>query len=94
VQPQRFGPYNVCNGGTVTFDWTGMHGVFQIPTIACPSNFTAGETDLYKFLAAASDGGQYVWTVPNVTGHYWVTSQYGSDCINSEHSLGGLDMRE
>jgi hypothetical protein len=79
---QRFGPLSICNGGTVTFHWTGMHGVFQIPTIACPSNFTAGETESYKYLAASSNGGEFVWQTPNSTGHYWITSQFADDCRN------------
>jgi hypothetical protein len=79
----RFGPYTICANGTVTFQWTGMHGVFQIPSIACPSNFTSGKTSTYQYLAAASNGGQYVWDVPQA-GHYWVTSQYGVDCLNGE----------
>ena len=88
VQVQRFGPLSICRGGTVTFTWVGMHGVFQIPTIACPSNFTAGQTDDYQFLAAASNGGQYVWQTPNQTGHYWVTSQYQDDCRNGAERRG------
>ena len=81
-QVQRFGPLSICIGGTVTFHWTGMHGVFQIPTIACPSNFTAGETDTYKYLAPSSNGGEFVWKTPNSTGHYWITSQFADDCRN------------
>ena len=71
----------------MTFRWTGLHGVFQIPSIACPSNYTSGETDLYKFLAPASNGGEYVWKPPNKTGHYWATSQWGEDCKNSESEV-------
>ena len=81
---QRYGPLSICIGGTVTFGWTGMHGVFQIPTIACPSNYTSGETAEYKFLSAAANGGQYVWQTPNATGHYWITSQYMDDCNRGE----------
>jgi len=61
-----------------------MHGVFQIPSIACPSNFTGGETETYKYLAAVGNGGGYEWKVPDPTdggaGHYWVTSQHPLDC--------------
>lgn len=75
-----FGPYVVCLGGTVTFQWRGMHGLFQVPNIACPSNYTSGETETYKFLAPVSNGGRYEWEVPNKTGHYWITSQHQNDC--------------
>lgn len=57
-----------------------MHGVFQVPNIACPSNYTSGETENYKFLAPVSNGGRYEWEVPNKTGHYWITSQHQDDC--------------
>jgi hypothetical protein len=81
---KRFGPYTICKGGVVRFQWKGMHGVFQVPSIACPSNFTSGETDDYKFLAAVSNGGGYEWEVPDppngTHGHYWITSQQPSDC--------------
>jgi len=70
----------MCENATVRFQWKGMHGVFQIPTIACPSNFTSGETDSYKFLAPVSNGGGYEWEVPGEPGHYWVTSQHSDDC--------------
>lgn len=80
----RFGPYTICVNGTVTFQWTGMHGVFQIPSILCPSNFTSEKTSTYQYLAPSSNGGQYVWHVPSKPGHYWVTSEYGVDCLNGE----------
>lgn len=79
---KRFGPYVVCKEGTVRFRWKGMHGVFQIPSIACPSNFTSGETDTYKFLAPVSNGGGFDWKVPEEPGHYWITSQHPDDCRN------------
>lgn len=79
---KRFGPYVLCLDGTMTFQWKGLHGVFQIPSIACPSNYTSGETTSYKFLAPVSNGGRYEWKVPNVTGHYWITSQSLDDCKN------------
>lgn len=81
---KRFGPYTICKGGTVRFQWKGMHGVFQIPSIACPTNFTSGETDSYKFLSPVSNGGGYEWEVPDppngTVGHYWITSQQPFDC--------------
>ncbi|KAI8103023.1 hypothetical protein M9434_005811 [Picochlorum sp. BPE23] len=79
---KRFGPYVVCKEGTVRFRWKGMHGVFQIPSIACPSNFTSGETETYKFLAPVSNGGGFDWKVPEEPGHYWITSQHADDCRN------------
>ena len=79
---KRFGPYTVCTGGRVTFRWRGMHGVFQIPSIACPSNFTAQQSDSYKYLTSVSNGGGYEWKVPEEPGHYWVTSQHNQDCKN------------
>lgn len=59
-----------------------MHGVFQIPSITCPSNFTSQETDQYKFLASVANGGGYEWEVPEEPGHYWITSQHEQDCKN------------
>jgi hypothetical protein len=83
---KRFGPYTICKGGTVRFQWKGMHGVFQVPSIACPSNFTGGETASYKFLAPVSNGGGFEWKVPDppngTHGHYWVTSQHVGDCTS------------
>lgn len=79
---KRFGPYVVCKEGTVRFRWRGMHGVFQIPSIACPTNFTSGETETYKFLAPVSNGGGFDWKVPEEPGHYWLTSQHADDCRN------------
>lgn len=79
---KRFGPYTVCSGGQVSFRWKGMHGVFQIPSIACPSNFTSQESDTYKYLAPVSNGGGYEWDVPEESGHYWITSQHNQDCRN------------
>ena len=77
---KRFGPYFVCLGGRVEFMWRSLHGVFQIPTIGCPSNFTGQEGETYKFLAPTSNGGSYLWEVPNKTGQYWITSQSNQDC--------------
>ena len=81
---KRFGPYTICKGGVVRLQWKGMHGVFQIPSIACPTNFTSGQTDDYKYLAAVSNGGGYEWEVPDppngTHGHYWITSQQPFDC--------------
>jgi hypothetical protein len=85
---QRFGPIIVCSGGTVTFRWRALHGVFQIPTIACPSNFTAQEAGNYAFLSPVSQGGGYVWELPKDTGHYWATSQQGQDCYNGARARG------
>jgi hypothetical protein len=89
---KRFGPYIICRDGTVTFQWRGMHGLFQIPTIACPSNFTSQEAETYKFLAPASNGGGFEWKVPNKTGHYWVTSQWQNDCRNGERLRSEIDV--
>ena len=66
----------------MTFSWNGMHGLFQIPTIACPSNFTAPKADGYEYLAPPSNGGSFSWSVPNKTGQYWLTSQWPGDCQN------------
>ena len=81
---KRFGPYTICKGGVVRFQWKGMHGVFQIPSIACPTNFTSGETDNYKYLASVANGGGFEWEVPDppngTHGHYWITSQQQFDC--------------
>ena len=82
LQVARYGPLNICANGTVTFSWQGMHGMFQIPTIACPSNFTAPKAEGYEYLAPPSNGGSFTWEVPNVTGQYWVTSQWPEDCKN------------
>jgi hypothetical protein len=61
-----------------------MHGVFQIPSIACPTNFTSGEAESYKYLAPVGNGGGYDWEVPEPpdgeSGHYWITSQAPLDC--------------
>ncbi len=66
------------------FQWKGMHGVFQIPSIACPTNFTSGEAESYKFLAPVGNGGGFEWKVPDPAGegpgHYWITSQQPLDC--------------
>ncbi|KAL4517656.1 hypothetical protein Ndes2526B_g02060 [Nannochloris sp. 'desiccata'] len=78
----RFGPYNICVNGTVTFSWTGMHGLFQIPDIACPSNFTAPKAEGYEYLAPPSNGGSFTWEVPEKPGQYWLTSQWPGDCRN------------
>ncbi|MEO2192114.1 MAG: hypothetical protein ABGY24_06705, partial [bacterium] len=76
--------YTICRGGRVRFQWKGMHGVFQIPSIACPTNFTSGETESYKYLAPVGNGGGYDWEVPEPpdgeSGHYWITSQAPLDC--------------
>jgi hypothetical protein len=85
-QVARFGPYNICINGTVTFNWNGMHGLFQIPDIACPSNFTAGAAEGYSYLAPPSNGGSFTWEVPNKTGQYWLTSQWPGDCQNGKQT--------
>ena len=87
---KRYGPYTVCTGGRVTFRWRGMHGVFQIPSIACPSNFTAQQSDSYKYLTSVSNGGGYEWKVPDEPGHYWVTSQHTQDC---QHGMSFFLLR-
>lgn len=65
-----------------------MHGLFQIPTIACPSNFTAPKAEGYEYLAPVGNGGNFRWEVPNVTGQYWLTSQWPGDCQNGEQQGG------
>lgn len=84
---KRFGPVVICQGGSVTFRWQGMHGVFQIPQLQCPTNFTSPEAENYKFLAPTSSGGGYEWKVPEERGHYWATSQHQSDCEDGTTEL-------
>ncbi len=93
LQVARFGPYNICINGTVTFNWNGMHGLFQIPDIACPSNFTAGKAEGYEYLAPPSNGGSFTWEVPNKTGQYWLTSQWPGDCQNGKKKMSFLGGR-
>lgn len=57
-------------------------GLFQVPTDACPKDFTGFATDAYKELAPVSKQGQYAWAVPQETGDYWITSQAGTDCAD------------
>ncbi|KAL4448937.1 hypothetical protein ABPG77_007654 [Micractinium sp. CCAP 211/92] len=76
----------MCGGGNATavFTWSGQvdHGIFQMPTDACPSNFTGFATDNYQELAPSSTAGNFTWQLPNATGDYWVTSQANQDCAN------------
>jgi hypothetical protein len=87
------GPIFMCGGegsnSTVTFKWNANedHGVFQIPTDACPSSFTGFATDQYKELAAAGRVGEFTWQLPTTPGDYWVTSQANSDCTNGGWTL-------
>jgi hypothetical protein len=75
---KRYGPMVICLGGSVTFRWRGgPHGVFQIPDMQCPSNFTGQEGEAYKFLAATAVGGEFLWKLPEKEGTYWATSQAG-----------------
>jgi len=78
-----YGPIILCKGGFVDFQWRGgPHGVFQIPELYCPTDFQGQKTDDYQFLAPASFGGSYRWTLPNATGEYIATSPQGLDCAN------------
>lgn len=56
---QSYDPLSVAVGDTVTFTWTGTHGVSKIPTGECPSSFTNPEVVV---LAPEAPGGTYVWT--------------------------------
>lgn len=76
----------MCSGGNATavFTWSGQvdHGVFQMPTDACPSNFTGFATDTYQELAPSSTSGNFTWQLPAAPGDYWVTSQANQDCAD------------
>lgn len=83
--PKYFGPIILCKGGFVDFKWrAGPYGVFQIPNLSCPSNFTGQKSDDYQFLAAASFGGSYRWILPNKTGEYFATSPQGTNCLDGQ----------
>ncbi|KAI3430454.1 hypothetical protein D9Q98_005049 [Chlorella vulgaris] len=80
------GPICMCPGGNsvAQFSWAGTapHGVFQIESDACPSNFTGFKSDSYQELAPVSLMDDYDWNVPKEEGDYWVTSQAPNDCAN------------
>lgn len=45
---QTYGPVEICSGGTVTFRWHQVHGVFQIPRPGvCPFRYNATAATLH-----------------------------------------------
>jgi hypothetical protein len=49
-------PLTICCGGTLEFVWSGVHGVWLIPSPSCPSNYTNGANGQTQ-LVPVSNGG-------------------------------------
>lgn len=78
-------PINLCPRPTpvIFFRWRGRHGVWQLPSAACPSQFAGNATDNSELAPVAegvgSASGMFQWVLPG-PGVYYATSQAPGDC--------------
>lgn len=77
LQVQPYDPLEVSVGDTVTFTWSGTHGLTMIPSGQCPVLFTGPDVTT---LVDVSSGGSYEWKAME-PGTYWFACQVPGHCL-------------
>jgi hypothetical protein len=79
---QPYAPITVAPGDTVTFNWSGNHGVALIPTGDCPPSFS--NNPAVKILGPTGpQGSPYVWNAKD-TGVFWVACPVSDHCSEGQ----------
>lgn len=80
VQVQDYEPLEISVGDTVTFEWSGFHGIVEVPSGECPTNFMGPDI---VTLADESAGGSFTWEAAE-PGTYWLACQVGTHCLGGQ----------